>query len=320
MKRTERNLLVGVSLVLVLLFILSSTDLVLTEKKSEVYVVSVLIDDDSNKSWDNFRMGVDNAAEKWNADVSFVTLYDKGSTEQQQQLLSREVENGADAIVLSPTDCSAILNAVDDVPVSIPIISLGAKLDSPRVRSVITSDSSAMGTALGNQIAADNESKSFSQVLEVTYRHNRTDTTLLSDSLGSALPHGLPMQKVTVSSSAEMDDLIMYIETLTEPTAIVATDSATLLSVAERLSPLEKQNISIYGTGWSGNLLRYIESGVISDVGVYSDYDLGYLSIEAAVKSLLGETITAEYTVNQALIAAEDIHSKKYEMMLFPIV
>ncbi|MEG0852573.1 MAG: substrate-binding domain-containing protein [Angelakisella sp.] len=320
MKRTERNLLITVSLVLVSLFLLSSTDLFLSEKKNDVYVISVLIDDDTSKNWDNFRMGMDRAAEKWNADVSFVTLYDKGNTLQQEQLLKREVENGTQAIILSPADCGALTEAVDDIPAAIPVIALGARVESPRVRSVITAEPAVMGAELGARIGIDDKMLAFSQVIEVTFRQNRTDTTLLSDSLRRALPDHLPVNRITVRSDAELDALMVRLDALTTPTAVVALDSTTLLSVAEKLEPSTQDTVALYGVGWSSGLLPYIESGVISDVGVYSDYDIGYLSMEAAIRYLQSEPVQKEYKVQQALIPADQIHSKAYEMMLFPIV
>lgn len=320
MKKTERNLLIAVSLALVLLFILSSTDLVLAEKKNEVYVISVLVDDDSSKSWHNFRMGMDKAAEKWNADVSFVTLYDKGSSLQQAQLLEREVENGAGAIILSPANSQTLTAALDDIPVSIPIITVGAGVDSPRVRSVITAAPDVMGAELGARIATDHKTKSFSQIIEVTYRQERTDGDLLSDSLRRAIPDGLPLRKVIVRTPDELDAFITQLETIVTPTVVAATDADTLLAISEELEAVNVNNLTLYGVGWSGGLLRHVESGSISHVGVYSDYDMGYLSVEAAIRSLTGEPVAKQYRVGQALIAQADIHSKAYEMMLFPIV
>lgn len=320
MKKAERNLMIFISFALVLLFVLSSTDLVLTEKKSEVYVISVLVDDDSSKSWHNFRMGMDKAAEKWNADVSFVTLYDKGSALQQAQLLQREVENGADAIILSPADCEALVSVLDDIPVSIPIITIGTEVDSPRVRSVITADPAVMGAQLGGHIAVDHKTKSFSQVIEVTYRQDRNDAALLSDSLWRALPDNLPVRKVIVRTPDDLDVFITQLGALTTPTAVVASDADTLLSLADGLEAKRPDILSLYGVGWSGGLLRHMESGGIVDVGVYSDYDMGYLSVEAAIRSLTGEPVAKQYSVGQSLITGADIHNKIYEMMLFPIV
>lgn len=320
MKKTERNLLISVSLLLVLLFILSSTNLVLSEKKNQMYVLSVLVDDDNSKSWHNFRMGMDKAAEKWNADVSFVTLYDKGNLSQQKQLLERELENGAQGIILSPTDSAGMAAAVDALPPNIPVIAVAAGVNSPRVRSVIAAEPGVMGAELGARIATAHKTKGFSQIVEVSYRENRTDTVLLSESLHRALPDGIPVQQAILRNAQDLDALMALLASQTTPTALVATDADTLLAVAEQAEERKQTNLSLYGVGWCEGLLRHLESGAISYVGVYSDYDLGYLSVETAVKVLTGEAVKKEYKVAQALIAGPRIHDKRYEMTLFPIV
>lgn len=323
MKKTERNLLVLTSITLVLLFLLSSTNLVLGEKKNDVYLISILVEDASTKSWDNFRMGMDKAAEKWNVDVSFVTLYDQADAAQQAQLLQREAENGAEALILSPTDCVAMEKAVNAIPQGLPVIAVGAGVNSQRVRSVIAAEPGVLGAALGAKIGTAHKTNPYTQVIEVTYQQNRTDLTDFSDSMFRALPDFLPVHRVTVASEQEITTLLQQLTDEKTPSAIVGLDAAATLALAEILAPMkpaeEKSNLTLYGVGWSSSLQRYLDNGTMAAVGVYNDYDRGYLSMETAVKFLRGEQIETRYTVGQALIAAGDVHSKEYEMLLFPI-
>ena len=48
--------------ILVLLFLMSSTDLIIKEKEIEVYPVSVIIDGDNDDYYVNFKKGMDQAA------------------------------------------------------------------------------------------------------------------------------------------------------------------------------------------------------------------------------------------------------------------
>ena len=59
--------------VLILLFLLSSTDLIIKEKKTEIYPVSVIIGETTDDYYTNFRKGVDKAADEYNVDVNFIT-------------------------------------------------------------------------------------------------------------------------------------------------------------------------------------------------------------------------------------------------------
>ena len=61
MKMTRREKMIWSLLagVLVLLFLLSSTDLIIKEKKTEIYPISIVIGDTTDDYYTNFRKGVD---------------------------------------------------------------------------------------------------------------------------------------------------------------------------------------------------------------------------------------------------------------------
>ena len=62
--------------ILVLLFLMSSTDLIIKEKKIEVYPISVIIEGDNDDYYVKFQKGMDQAAaDVPSGDVSFITLY-----------------------------------------------------------------------------------------------------------------------------------------------------------------------------------------------------------------------------------------------------
>ena len=60
-----------------LLYLLSSTDLIIKEKKTEIYPVSIVIGDTTDDYYVNFRKGVEQAADDYNVDISFITLFEK---------------------------------------------------------------------------------------------------------------------------------------------------------------------------------------------------------------------------------------------------
>ena len=92
--RKEKLLWLGYGIILVLLFLLSSTDLIIKEEKREIYPISVIVEDTSDINYVNFRKGMEQAAIERNADISFITLYEAGSASQQQELIAREQQAG----------------------------------------------------------------------------------------------------------------------------------------------------------------------------------------------------------------------------------
>lgn len=58
--------------ILVFLYLLSSTDLIIKEKKTEIYPVSIVIGDTTDDYYVNFRKGVEQAADDYNVDISLL--------------------------------------------------------------------------------------------------------------------------------------------------------------------------------------------------------------------------------------------------------
>ena len=87
------------AVLLVFLYLASSTDLIIKEREVEIHPVSIILNDVNDAYYQNFKKGVDQAARDYYADTSYTTLYDEISQEQQLQLISREMEDGAQAIL-----------------------------------------------------------------------------------------------------------------------------------------------------------------------------------------------------------------------------
>lgn len=79
---------------LILLYLLSSTDLLIQERTKEVYPVSVILDCVTDEAYTNFKKGMDRAAIELNAEVSLITLYEEGNAAQQLDRMLREQQDG----------------------------------------------------------------------------------------------------------------------------------------------------------------------------------------------------------------------------------
>ena len=91
-------------LVLLGLFLLSSTDLIIKEEEAGIYPISVIVGDTTDDQYVNFRKGMERAAIELNGDVSFITLYEKGSARQQREMILREQEDGSQALIVDPVE------------------------------------------------------------------------------------------------------------------------------------------------------------------------------------------------------------------------
>ena len=112
-------------LLLVMLDLRSSTDLIIKEKKREICRISVIIDNVNDNYYGSFRAGMDMAEKRYQADVNFITLYAENDEEQQEELIVREVKDGANAIILAPVREDLAVMKLDEISPGCPVIFLG---------------------------------------------------------------------------------------------------------------------------------------------------------------------------------------------------
>lgn len=308
--------------VLVLLFLLSSTDLIIKEKKQEVYVVSVLVADASDEYYINFRKGMDKAAEKLHVDVSFVSLYYDHSAEEQIDLLQREIRDGAEAVILAPVNETEIVMKLDEMSPNCPIVLLGSSAVSDCVSSTLSIDGYETGRALAEKIAgkesADIPVYIFSSGLSYTGAGD------LYDGVRSALEEA--GFAVSLVEREDSDTFRSMIEGTVYPGSsemtIIALDTASLgetASVMEGSSVYREHVAGLYGIGCTTGILRQMDRGIITGLMVSNQYDMGYRSVQSAVDAARGIHLKEQMEMETYYIEKNDLRNSEYEQLLYPI-
>ncbi|MFR5602279.1 MAG: substrate-binding domain-containing protein [Lachnospiraceae bacterium] len=156
MLKREKGLFVIYGIVVLILYLLSSTNLIIKEKKVEIYPISVIIEDTKDDYYQNFKKGMDQAARAFHVDTSFITLYEAHDWEQQMELLEREINDGARAVVLAPVDAEQTLLYLEEKKMVTPVILLGTNGSNDWVSDTISMDYFQAGEKLGTMFAEEN--------------------------------------------------------------------------------------------------------------------------------------------------------------------
>lgn len=322
MIKRERLLWVIFAGVLVFLYLLSSTNLIIKEKKIEVYPVSVVISDSSDDYYGNFRKGVEQAASEYNVDISFITLYEKGDAAQQMELVKREIDDGAEAVILEPAvpmECAGVLN---DAVLASPLIITGSNMPTEKAECSIMIDAYKAGRKLAKAVVADNLSALpvcvFTESLE--YGSNRE----FYDGVMSVFEE--QNWKIRLYQKKAGDNFRTVIEETVYPgngkAMVVALDAASTWEAAEIIgeSPVYGDYImGLYGTGTTPALLNHLDEGTIKGLLVSNQFDNGYLCVEKAVKAIRKQSVKEQLILDSYLIKRTDLRDRKFEKMLYPM-
>ncbi len=307
---------------LILLFLLSSTDIIIKEKKTEIYPVSVIIGDTSDDFYLNFRKGIDKAALEYSVDVSFITLYEQGDAIQQMELVKREIDDGTKAIVLvpaNPVECAKIL---DSMVVNSPLIIAGNMFPNEHVKAGISMDYEEAGKKLGEAIIAENSPDTpvwlFCQSLN--YGENTDVYNGIIDVLIKAGFMAELYERNTEDSFRQIIEGTVYPGD--KEAIIAALDVVSLNETADILagSQVYRKHISgLYGVGSTTKILNQMDRGIIRGVVTSNQFDSGYLCIEKAVEVINSDTGREQIVLDSYYIEKEDIRKSRFEKILYPI-
>lgn len=305
---------------LVVLFLMCSTDLIIREPEKEVSQIAVIIEDVRDDNYGNFRKGIDQAAVELNADVRFITLYDRLDREQQMELIGREQQDGADALIVVPVDEGQVADALSGKRVSIPVVLLGTGKSAENAAGIVTVDYRQMGRKL-----AEGMIKSMPEGCPVALLAEADGSDAVSgDFLKGAkealeggghtcrtlVPEGEEGYKKTLERlpQEEAAYLAASPEILSEAAGILAENTA----LAGRVQGL-------YGRGNTLSILGDLDDGTITGICVTDEFSRGYFSVYMAVQALEGADGQDLLVLDSYYIEKEDLRDPEYEKMLYPL-
>ena len=106
-------------------------------------------------------------------------------------------------------------------------------------------------------------------------------------------------------------------------TAVVAAlDSTSTAEAAEIIggsSVYGKYISGLYGVGMMPSLLDQLDKGTIRGLVVTNQFDAGYFAVKKAVQAIEKEQERSQFSLESYYIEKDELRSKKYEKMLYPI-
>ena len=293
--------------ILGVLFLLSFTDLIIKEKKAEIYPISVVLDSTTDECYANFKKGVEQAARDYNADVHFVTLYQEGDALQQEELIEREIKGGAQAVIVAPVRELNDPERLESLAYSCPIILLGNHPSKELPVTSVIRDYEKEGELLGRAVAE--------QIDSVSPIYESFVKTLKTEGFEAVL-----------CSRESGSDFKTVFETILYPEApkatIAALDAESMTETAQILNSDDRYTgrlAGVFGVGSTTYLLNQMDKGLIRGLVVHNSYNEGYLSVQKAAEGIKKGMKQERICLDSYYIERSDIRSRKFEKMLYPM-
>lgn len=315
----------GLILILVLIIFGVSAGMLFVNMEEEPNRVSVIVNDSNNDRWIAMRQGLEQAANEENIQLNYVSTGVLTSEEEQKTLIEREVENGAQGVIVQLVSSMEPDQIFEQLDGSVAIMLLESDVEPEGVYALTAPDNRKIGTALAEAVIADQDGSlsgvrigvlsGSSTLLSMQQRLSGVKDTLedagaeltwcIYDSTESfatelaTMQEDSPVDIIISLGNQETETVVDYLQTRQE----------------------EEQPFRLYGEGCSEKAVYYLDKGVITALVVPNEFNMGYQSVRSIAKQLQYKLSSADSEqVDSLVIRKENLYDEENQKILFPIV
>lgn len=300
---------------LCVLFLLLTMDPVRSQGPAELWEVSVIFRDADSTAMSAARQGMEQAAVDMDVELRLLNLSADGQADEQREILEREVENGADGVLLIPADRDALASAVKEA--SVPVVTMETDMAADGAAGYVSVDNTALGEALGTMTL--NGAPEGSAVILVNTAPKATGISDRVEAAARVLEGA--QRRVYICCPGQEGELEEALEATVEKwsaSAVVAFDTSALEHAARTLAQLEEAPL-LYGAGSSAAIAAYLEQGTITAVAARNEFAAGYLAVEMLVNAINGTAGPRAQLLEFSVVRKETMYEPEHEKLLFPV-
>lgn len=305
--RDRKNTTVEIAILGVLgafaLLCLAAPQLLRDREPRQLLSVSVLLRDTDSSGWTVARQGMEQAADELGAELRFLTLASYSDSGEQNELLLREIDGGAEGLVVVPADAGALRDALLQRDGACPVVALESAVEG--CAGVVAPDNALLGRRLAQALLEDWDGGG---VLLLEPAPGCAGVVQRLEAAQAALEEaGVPARRAPELPRGGLDGKW-----------VLAFDPSSTQQAAE-WKAAEQRAFALYGVGSSTAITAHLEQGTIAAIAAWSDYAAGFLAVRRAVNAVRGREGTLA-PLPFFILREEDIYAPENQKLLFPIM
>ena len=299
---------------IVLLFILSQTNLILKESTPQVYQVSLILDVEDESKYINLKKGVDAAANKYNIDINLITL----NNVSQNEIIESEEENGTNGIiVLAKNDLKLGLTKTPIVVLKSKDMEVFDSGTNSASRKTVNIDYADMIKKLYDDFETDVDGNLpvyvFFNNRNLAGVKSEIDFLKLKQASNIILVEGDEKEFRTAIEDLVHSSKNAYVFSLDKN----STDS--ICKILGGSSVYNEHIRGFYCIGATTFFLNKLNDGTIDAITTVNEYDEGYLAVEMLMEDLKKTAYMSNIDMENMLIDKESLEDEDIVKQLFPI-
>ena len=302
-KKKKISLVIGIVISVVVLGFISVT---IAVKKPTVVVV---IKKDDSQYWEIMKAGMEKGFKDFDIDGKVIVPND-ATTKKQAELLIKAYKEKPDVIIAAPINSSVspTLETFTNVPILLVDTDLPIKNKTAYIGTNNLDLGKKAGAFLASQLQPGNKIAIIGGDLSFPVFKERIDGA--TNSLRNA---GINIASIKSGISDDPQTIrhliIQLMRDQPDIKGIVTTHDTIAISV---IKELEKQGLFIPVIGPDGltDMVKFISDGTVPGTMAQNPYDMGYLSVETAMKVAKGQNVDKFVDSGVDIIIKENAHDR----------
>ncbi len=284
-------------------------------REDPIRQVSLIVYGSDSARWESLKQGAELAAGDLNAEVTLITMSSEEDAMEQISLIGREIENGADALLIAACDAKAVGEYMEHVKPKIPYLFVESGIGNDEC---LAADDTEMAVSLAKTIA-ENE-KEWIKVALIADHTERDSVKKRLDAIqnaGVTFADEIVLWERNEQERNKKAQFFLQRE-LTEEAVdvVVALDNSSMEELLDATVNLNK-DIKIYGIANSSKSVYYLDNRLIKSLVYQDEFSIGYLGL---TEVLSGGTITTDHTIRYEVVDHDAMYEEAYQKLLFPHV
>ena len=275
--------------------------------EEEQVTIGVVTKSKSSEYWLSVCDGMEDAAEKYHADVVILSPDSETEEEVQKNMIRDLLKNDIQAMAVSPIDsyeCHDYLNFAREKAIS--VYACDTPIEDSEI-PYIGIDNEKLGYELGEQLAKALDHKGKIGVIAGDFKQAGHRMRVAGFEKYMEKEPGITIEMVRNGysnmrvSQKDVDEILVKYPDLN---GIMATSAVTALGLSEAT---EGREISIVSVDAQEDALKAVQDGRIVALGAQSGYQIGYETIRYIVKDLEGEGTGEDEILDSQVLTEENI-------------
>lgn len=297
----------AVCILLILIILAGFLDAVVGEKtpKKQTEISAILYDAGSD-GWESLIQGMKQAEDDFSVNINYVVMRTDDGGEEQLELIRREIENGAQGLIVAVCDYKSMYEELENISNSVSMVAVESGVGDSMI-SLFSADNYQMGRKLGEQILKDFQEKESFTVALMKENVRRDSVMQREEGLKDALGEKAKIISLQDSMNGEKTDVA------------VGLHKESSLSLTER-NDEALANVKKYGIGNTASIVTALDKGCLEKLVFQNEFNMGYLAVEALLENISGNGSDRTRNIDDYCINRDDVFETQYERLLFPIV